>query len=224
MYGSPPTYGKGAVELLVQRVHAYALSRDDLELLGLAEITLGRVALGHGALDVARRWLMEAADHLDDCDPRYVLGVCLAMLARVEAYRGRGDAAQGVQRRAETTYPTMQQTHWMYRHEFARARAWVAASHGDLATAQRTVLSAADQCGEFSLTEITFLHDALRLGTPPSSLTARLTDLAERTDSELAHAQAAHATATEHKNPRAVESTAERFASLGATLLAAETQ
>ena len=99
---------QGVLEPLVHHVHAYAVRHDDDELLGLAEITLGRIALCHGELHLAHRWLTAAAAHLEDCDPRYILGVCLAMLARLEAYRGHADAAHDALTHAKTTYPAMQ--------------------------------------------------------------------------------------------------------------------
>jgi DNA-binding CsgD family transcriptional regulator/type II secretory pathway predicted ATPase ExeA len=215
---------RGEIEPLARHVHDYALRHDDDELLGLAQLTLGRIALTHGDVDAAQRWLSEAAAHLDDCDPRYIRGVCLAMLARVEAQHGRADAAQAAQAHADATYPTMQRTHWMYRHEYARARAWVTAANGDLPTATRALLAAADDCDEYALTEISFLHDALRLGASPADVAMRMTTLAERTDSELAHTQAAHASAAQNEDGRALELVAERFTALGAGLLAAEAQ
>jgi DNA-binding NarL/FixJ family response regulator len=214
----------GTLEPLVHRVHAYAVRHEDDELIGLAEITLGRIAINHGELPLAHTWLTAAVVRLEDCDPRYILGVCLAMLARLEAHGGHADAARDALTRAEATYPAMQKTHWMYRHEYARARAWVAASHGDLESAQHTLLTAADGCDEFTLAEITFLHDALRLEHPAAQLADRLRALAQRTDSELAHAQAAHATAKRHNDAAALEVVAERFAALGTRLLAAEAQ
>lgn len=209
---------------LVHRVRDHALSRDDDELLGLSEITLGRIALARGAPATARRWLAEAALHLGDCDPRYVLGACLAMLARAEALSGRPGPARAALTRAEETYPLMQATHWIYRHEYARARAWVTAAEGHLAQARQTALAAADDCGEFLLTEITFRHDALRLGQPPASLAAPLQQLASRTDAELAHARAAHAAAAAGHDAAALETAARRLAGTGAGLLAAEAQ
>jgi DNA-binding NarL/FixJ family response regulator len=213
---------RGEIEPLARLVHDHALRHDDDELVSLAEITLGRVALAHGELDAAARWLSEAAVHLDECDPRYIRGVCLAMLARTEASRGRADAAAAAQARADDVYPGMQRTHWMYRHEYARARAWVAAANNDLALAQTIALAGADGCGQYVLTEITFLHDALRLGCSPDAVAGRLADLAARTDSELAGTQSDHATAAETAEAVGVAAAGERFAELGARLLGAE--
>jgi ATP/maltotriose-dependent transcriptional regulator MalT len=215
---------RGELEPLVRHVHAHAVRHDDDELIGLAEITLGRVALAHGDLDAAVRWLSEGDVHLGDCDPRYVRGLGLAMLARTEASRGRPEHAVAALARADATYPAMQRTHSMYRHEYARAHAWVAAASGDLRRGQTIAMGAAADCGQYLLTEITFLHDALRLGSPPVTVATRLATLAAKTDSELAHAQADHATAAQRQDPAAIGTGAERFAELGANLLAAEAQ
>ena len=115
-------------------------------------------------------------------------------------------------------------THWISRREYARARAWTAAAEGDLAMAQRAALAAADDSGQFLLTEITFCHDALRLGHPASAIATRLTRLADRADAELARAMAAHATAAADHDPGALHAAADRFAAAGAMLLAAEAQ
>lgn len=110
----------------------------------------------------------------------------------------------------------------MYRHEYARARAWVAAANNDLPLARTIALAGADGCGQYVLTEITFLHDALRLGCPPEAVAGRLADLASRTDSELGGAQSGHATAAETADPVGVAAAGERFAELGARVLGAE--
>jgi hypothetical protein len=65
-------------------------------------------------------------------------------------------------------------THWLSRREYARARAWVAAAEGDPATARQLALASADNSGQFLLTQITFCHDALRLGYPAAAIAARL--------------------------------------------------
>ena len=215
---------RGSLEPLVHHVHRHAARQEDQELIGLAEVALARIALNHGELNLAHRWLTAAAGHLHECDPRYILGVCLAMLARVEAYRGHADAACDAFARAEATYPAMQKSHWMYRQEFTRARAWVHATVGDLDSAGRTLLRAADDCAQYILTAITFLHDALRLCHPPPGIADRLRVLVRGTDSELAHAQTADATAAAHDDAAAIESAGEHLAALGSRLLAAEAQ
>ena len=118
----------------------------------------------------------------------------------------------------------LQATHWLSRREYTRARIWLAAAEGDLATAQRAALAAASECGQFLLTEITFCHDALRLGHPAPAIAGRLTELAARTDAELPHTMAAHAQAAAASDPAALEAAAARFAAAGAFLLAAEAQ
>ena len=214
----------GLVEPLAQQAYRYALDHDDEELLGLSAIVLGRIALCQGALASARQSLAEAAVHLTDCDPRQQHGVGLAMLAQTEALRGDASAARAALARATADYPMLQATHWLPRREYARARIWLAAAEGDLAAAQHTALAAASQCGQFLLTEITFCHDALRLGHPAPAIAGRLTALAARTDAELPHTMAAHAAAAADGDPAALETAAGRFAAAGAFLLAAETQ
>jgi DNA-binding CsgD family transcriptional regulator len=218
------SHDAGVVEPLARQAHRYALDHDDEELLGLSAIVLGRIALCQGALGTARQHLAEASVHLTDCDPRQQHGVGLAMLAQTEALRGDAAAAQAALARAAADYPVLQATHWLSRREYARARIWLAAAEGDLATAQHAALAAASECGQFLLTEITFCHDALRLGHPATAIAARLGELADRTDAELPHAMAAHAQAAAASNPAALEAAAARFAAAGAFLLAAEAQ
>lgn len=213
----------GAVEPLAQQAHAYALAHDDEELVGLAGVVVGRIALARGNLDGARAALAETAASLDGCDPRHLLGLCLAMLGQAEAQCGNPPAAQAALARAEAD-AVLPATHWISRREYARARAWTAAADGDLAAAQQLALAAAGDSGQFLLTEITFCHDALRLGHPAAALADRLTHLAGRTDAELPRAMAAHATAAAARDPAALEAAAGRLADAGAMLLAAEAQ
>ncbi|HYB87710.1 MAG TPA: helix-turn-helix transcriptional regulator, partial [Streptosporangiaceae bacterium] len=212
------------VEPLARQAHRYALDHDDEELLGLSGIVVGRIALCQGNLASARQSLAEAAVHLADCDPRQQHGVGLAMLAQAEAQCGNAAAARAALDRAAGDFPWLQATHWLSRREYARARIWLAAAHGDLAAAQRAALAAASECGQFLLTEITFCHDALRLGHPATAIADRLVGLAGCTDAELPHAMAAHAQAAAASDPAALEAAAGRFAAAGAFLLAAETQ
>jgi DNA-binding CsgD family transcriptional regulator len=214
----------GVVEPLARQAYRYALDHDDEELLGLSAIVLGRIALCQGALGAARQHLAEAAVHLTDCDPRQQHGVGLAMLAQTEALCGNPAAAQAALARAAADYPVLQATHWLSRREYTRARIWLAAAEGDPAAAQHAALAAADDNGQFLLTEITFCHDALRLGHPAPAIAGRLAKLAGRTDAELPHAMAAHAQAAAASDPAALEAVAERFAAAGAFLLAAEAQ
>lgn len=212
------------VESLAQRAHRYALDHDDEELLGLSGIVLGRIALCRGALGAARQSLAEAAVHLADFDPRQLHGVGLAMLAQTEALCGDAAAAQAALARAAADYPVLQATHWLSRREYARARVWLTAAEGDLATAKRAALAAAGRCRPFLLTEITFCHDALRLGHPATAIADRPAELADRTDAELPHAMAAHAKAAAARDPGALQAAAARLAAAGAHLLAAEAQ
>lgn len=212
-----------AVVPLAEAAHRYALAHDDEELLGLAGIVLGRIRLSQGALDAARASLSDAAASLAGCDPRHLLGVCLAMLAQAAAQCGNAAAAQAALRRAgeDAVLPA---THWIARREYARARAWVAAADGDLATAQQAALAAADESGQFLLTQITFCHDALRLGHPARAIAGRLVELAGRTDAQLARAMAAHAQAAAGGDPGELQASADRFTASGTFLLAAEAQ
>jgi DNA-binding CsgD family transcriptional regulator len=212
------------VEPLAQQAHRYALDHDDEELLGLSGIVLGRIRLCQGALAPARQSLAEAAVHLADCDPRQQHGVGLAMLAQAEALCGDAAAAQAALARAAADFPVLQATHWLSRREYARARIWLAAAEGDLAAARHAALAAASGCGQFLLTEITFCHDALRLGHPARAIAGRIAALAGRTDAELPRAMAAHAEAAAASDPAALEAAAGRFAAAGAFLLAAEAQ
>ena len=213
----------GVVEPVAQQAHRYALAHDDEELLGLSGIVLGRITLSHGDLRGARLHLAEAATYLTECDPRHLLGACLAMLAQTEAQCGNSAAARTALARAEAN-PVLPAAHWISRREYARARAWTAAADGDLATAQRTALAAAGDSGQFLLTQITLCHDALRLGHPAMAIAGRLAELASRTDAELAHAMAAHAQAAAAKDPDTLQAAAARFTAAGARLLAAEAQ
>jgi ATP/maltotriose-dependent transcriptional regulator MalT len=103
------------------------------------------------------------------------------------------------------------------------ARAWVEVAEGALDRARTQLLEAADH-GESRgdlLGAATALHDVARLGRP-QDVGARLAALAERCEGSLIEARAQHARALAEHDTQVLAQLAERFAAMGAHLLAAE--
>jgi DNA-binding CsgD family transcriptional regulator len=111
-----------------------------------------------------------------------------------------------------------------YRCDELIARAWVDVAEGALERARAKLLEAADR-GESNgdlLPAATALHDVARLGRP-REVVSRLARLAECCEGSLVEARALHARALADGDAQLLAALAERFAAMGAHLLAAET-
>ena len=180
---------------------------------------LGRCALLRGQVATAKRWLGEA---LARCDAHGIVGpsrLVLSLVGTVDACLGDTAAAAAavveMDRRPEFPFTRPEQ-------EFGRA--WALAAAGDLPGARRVLFAAADLASTmgYRIAEAWLLHDVARLGDP-ASVVDRLGELASACEGELVGAYASHAAAAAAGRPAALVESSDRFARLGARLLAAET-
>lgn len=104
-----------------------------------------------------------------------------------------------------------------------RSRAWLTVAEGDIATAKSVLLAVADQAGSDGrlIAEMFLRHDVARLGYP-HLVADRLGELAELVDGQLVGVMAQHARAAANGDRADLETAANLFEQLGATLLAAE--
>ena len=143
---------------------------------------------------------------------------CCPCVGTVEACLGDTAAAAAavveMDRRPEFPFTRPEQ-------EFGRA--WALAAAGDLPGARRVLFAAADLASTmgYRIAEAWLLHDVARLGDP-ASVVDRLGDLASACEGELVGAYASHAAAAAAGRPEALVESSDRFARLGARLLAAE--
>ncbi|MGI8332940.1 LuxR C-terminal-related transcriptional regulator [Actinomadura scrupuli] len=105
----------------------------------------------------------------------------------------------------------------------AQAHAWTAAAAGELTAARETLLAAAESAAarqrHTACAEL--LHDVARMDDP-GTVMARLDELALRCDSPLVTARAVYARGAAKRDGALLEDAAERFATMGAMLYAAE--
>ncbi len=179
---------------------------------------LGRCALLRGQLATARRWLGEA---LARCDAHDIVGpsrLVLSLLGTANVCLGdttaAADARDEMDRRPEFPFT---------RPEQELGRAWALAAAGDLPGARRVLWAAADLAATtgYRIAEAWLLHDVARLGDP-ASVVDRLGDLASACEGDLVGAYASHAAAAAAGRPESLVESSDRFARLGARLLAGE--
>jgi DNA-binding CsgD family transcriptional regulator len=183
-------------------------------------MVLGRTALDCGRVSDARGWLDEASALGHERGCLGVVPAALAWLAEAEALLGAaGDARATIARAEDLASPASA----LFTADIALGQAWVAAAHGDLATARSLAASAAGGAEQFDQlsTAVVALHTVVRLGGA-ETVSGRLRRLATRVDGPLAAACADHGDAVVAGDGAGLDEVAERFDSLGARLLAAE--
>jgi DNA-binding CsgD family transcriptional regulator/tetratricopeptide (TPR) repeat protein len=106
--------------------------------------------------------------------------------------------------------------------ELPLGRAWALVAAGDLRSARKLLVGAADGAATagFVPSAAWLLHDAVRIGA--GDLEGRLAVLAATTDSALVHLRADHVAALAAGDGDRLEATARQFEEIGAVLLAAE--
>jgi DNA-binding NarL/FixJ family response regulator len=203
----------------ISTLHADAVADHDEVLAGLAELTLGRIALTQGDLDAALRWIREAAVHLEAADPRRALVASLALLATIHALRGDPAAARAARAQADAVIAS-QRSRWWGLIELALSDILLAAAEGELSRARHEALAHAAAAGEAVVNRALFLHVAIRVGTPASQVAAPLGEIAAQTDADLVGAYAAHAAALAKRDAAKLEAISARFEQIGSLLLA----
>ncbi|MDN5749289.1 MAG: LuxR C-terminal-related transcriptional regulator, partial [Pseudonocardia sp.] len=198
-----------------------ALERHAEVLQGQWALALGELALFSGRVATARRWLREAAALIEQHSPsmgRYGVGYALTFTAEAAALAGDLPGVDAALSRAAALLPDSAR---LCNRE--RGRVWAAATRGELTTARSLALAGADALAAVGahLHEAMACHDVARLGAP-QSVTARLNALAPTFEGRLGTLYARHAEALAARDGPALEAVAADFATLGATLLAAE--
>jgi ATP/maltotriose-dependent transcriptional regulator MalT len=208
-------------EARLKLLHDRACHAGDDVVASWMEMLLGWAALERGQVATARRWLREAASALQHSDPRQQLPSCLALLAVAEAAAGRRGEAQATLSRAVTARGP-RPIDWFGGVTVAKAQIWTAAAVGETSRAVRLALEHARSNGHAPLSAGQFLHEALRVGGAAALIAAQLRRAADRTDSCVLQAGAAHAEALAEGDAAGLERAARAFANIGALLRAAE--
>jgi len=180
---------------------------------------LGLIWLARGRVRTALRFCRESAALLRDGDGVGMLAFAIAGVAQAAAQAGEAAAARAAIAELDRT-PL---GHKGFSAELELARAWSAAASGELSRARalaREAAALARARGQDAYA-VRSLHDLCRLGDPATAA-PELTRLAGSVDGPFVAAAAAHAAALVAGDGAALLAVAERFADLGALLVAAE--
>jgi len=180
-------------------------------------MNLGRVSSAQGRVASSRAWYQEAANLAARVGFPGPLRMARSGVAYGLAVLGDAAGAQAELDRRDALPPF-----GFLSHEAALGDGWTLAAAGNPAAGRAVLLEAADAAAATShhSSEVWLRHDAVRLGDRTSA--ARLVELAERSDSAMAQACAAHAVALDRGRADELGDAADGFEALGAMLLAAE--
>jgi DNA-binding CsgD family transcriptional regulator len=181
-------------------------------------LMLGRIALDRGRPVLARQRFQESARVFAEVGQNGPRSWALAGLALATSFIGSADEAEAAIVQLDAAPNTMS----LYRLEGERARAWVHARRGELTDARDRLAKEAEGA-EHVATALAARawHDVARLGDGERAAPA-MARIVAVTDGELIPARAVHVQGLATSDPNLLEEAGERFAGLGALLLAAE--
>jgi DNA-binding NarL/FixJ family response regulator len=205
---------------VVEQGYAALLPRGTQEGTALFAMGRGAVSLAQGRIRDSIRWLREGATLMREFDPLGFLPWTLAFLAQAAGQAGDARGAQEALAKAEAA---LRPGARMFDVDLALARAWAAASRGELSHARALALDAADRAGAHGQHGFALLalHDLARLGGAATAA-PRLAALVATVDGRLAPACAAHAAALASGDAPALDESAAALEATGALLRAAE--
>jgi len=182
-------------------------------------VHLARCALSQGLPETALGWTARVCTAINASGLEGLRPAAYAIEA--VAHGLRGDAAASAARADEVDALTL--GFGFLAPELPLGRAWSLVASGEVAAARRLLITAADEAESSGHVPAAawLLHDAARLGASGDAA-PRLVALATASDSALVAARAEHAAAVLAADGDRLADTAERFADLGALLLAAE--
>ena len=182
-------------------------------------VHLARCALIHGRPATALRWTQRASTAIDSSGFEGLRPVVYSIEA--VAYGLLGDSDSSVAR--ADLVDSLEAGFGFLQHELALGRAWAFVAVGELGAARDVLVAAAGQAARDRHVPAAawLLHDAARLGGLHDAA-PMLADLATATDSALVAARAEHVAALVASDGERLEAAGDRFATIGADLLAAE--
>ncbi len=179
---------------------------------------LGRCVLLEGRPRTAARWARDAVSVSRARGFEAPLKLGLGCLAAALGHLGDAAGARAAVEEMDTLHLPVDAQGLV-----PLARAWAAVAEGDPLRARTGLAEAAEAVrarGQLTVSAALW-HDVARLGDAAAAA-GPLADLARQCDSDLVAARAAHARAATAHDPSGLAAAAERFAELGALLLAAE--
>lgn len=194
---------------------------NDHEAAGVAAITIGGLRFFEGRFVDAGRWLAEAALHLEIQD---AFGTLIAVRAtQVGVAFGMGDHAATADALATArALPAWAEPLPSLLPYVVRAEAWAACGEGEHQRAQKLLLDGAQEIENMRTYAAQLTYEALRAGARATSLVDAQRDFAERCDSRMVAAYAAHASALAAGDGPAVLAASDEFAAIGVLRYAME--
>jgi len=202
-----------------ERTYADAIALRSAHTSAVEAAMSGLVWLARGRVRTALRFGREGAALLRDADASGMRALALAVV--VQAAAQAGDAAAAADAAAELDRTPL--GHRAFAAEVGLARAWAAASGGELTSARALARGAAEAASSRGQDAFAarVLHELCRLGGAAEAATP-LAELAPRLEGPFGALAAGHAAALAARDGAALLEVAEAFAELDALLVAAE--
>ncbi len=198
-----------------------AVRAGDHEAAGHAALTLGYTHFMAGRFDDATRRLAEAELHFERQDAFSTMVMVLSHRSSVASVTGDPVAAAAALQRLDDALdggdplPTQMST-------AMRARAWAVYHSGDPRRAQRMLLDAAEDVSDVPAYATLLAYEAMRAGARAATIVGQLTGYADRCDSRMAAAHAAHARAAAARDGDRLMAASHELAAIGTLVYAME--
>jgi DNA-binding NarL/FixJ family response regulator len=198
-----------------------AVRAGDHEAAGHAALTLGYTHFMAGRFDDATRRLAEAELHFERQDAFGTIVMVLSHRSGVASVTGDRVAAAAALQRLDDVLagrdplPTQLST-------ATRARAWAVYYSGDPRRAQRMMLDAAEGVSDVPAYATLLAYEAMRAGAPAARIVGQLTGYADRCDSRMAAAHAAHTRAAAARDGDRLMAASDELAAIGTLVYAME--
>ncbi len=210
-----------ALEEYMRQAMRDAVRAGDHEAAGHAALTLGYTHFMAGRFHDATRRLAEAELHFERQDAFSTIVMVLSHRSGVASVTGDPVAAAAALQRLDDALagrdplPTQLST-------ATRARAWAVYYSGDSKRAQRMLLDAAEDVSDVPAYATLLAYEAMRAGARPSKVVGQLTGYADRCDSRMAAAHAAHTRAAAARDGDRLMAASDELAAIGTLVYAME--
>lgn len=208
-------------EALARRVYEESLADGEAAGWAFSSMSLGVACLEQGRVKEADRWWKEAASLFRAVEHNGPYRWALAGMLLCQALLR--DTTDLDEIRAELVR-TADHPATMHEIDVHRAEAWMHMVDGEPAEARAMLAAAADEAEEQEQKwqELLVRHEVVRLGADPGDALARICELADDVQGELAQQMAAHVQALVDKDGDALGAASEAFEAGGSLLRAAE--
>jgi DNA-binding NarL/FixJ family response regulator len=210
-----------ALDEYMRQAMREAVRAGDHEAAGHAALTLGYTHFMAGRFDDATRRLAEAELHFERQDAFSTIVMVLSHRSGVASVTGDRVAAAAALQRLDDALadrdplPTQLST-------ATRARAWAVYYSGDTKRAQRMMLDAAEAVSDVPAYATLLAYEAMRAGAPATRVVGQLTGYADRCDSRMAGAHAAHTRAAAARDGDQLMAASDELAAIGTLVYAME--